>query len=558
MYHTLSKRLGQNWKAGITVALVSVPLSISLAIASGAAPMAGIITAVWAGILAAVFGGSNFNVVGPAGALSGILAAYALVHGADTLAVIALVAGILILISWALKLERFLFFVPGSTIHGFTLSVALIIALNQLNSALGLQGLVKHEQFILNVWESLKHIGTASAPAALTFGIGLGLLFLLLKLTPKIPGAIVLAPIGILLGYLATHKIIPISLATVGTTYPGLSAALVNLPHFTLSQPIIVTAVAVAFVAILETMLSAKIADGMTKTIYNERKEMFGLGLANIASGLAGGLPATGVLVRTALNVRAGANHKISSAINAIAIALISLVLFTWFAYLPMAVIAAILVFASIRMVGAEHFTRYFKYDKTGFALAMLVTAVSVYKDPTMGLLVGIGASLLVFIEKLSRGQFEMVINDTKTGATLVQGERLENTPKKDYKDNILAYSIKGQLAYINSQAHLSRFRTGLNGYEWVILRLRELYFIDTDGVDALAEIIDSVHNQNRKIAISGVNSFTVKALERVDTFRKLEAAGLVFVKTADALAYIKSGKRQQEKEAVNTVANAV
>ncbi len=536
------QRISQNWKAGVTVALVSVPLSISLAIASGATPMSGIITAVWAGLLAALFGGSHFNVVGPAGALSGILAAYALVHGADTLAIVALIAGIFILISWALKLERFLVFVPGSTIHGFTLSVAIIIALNQLNSALGLTGLTKHEQFILNVWESLKHIGHVSAPTFLTFALGLALLFILLRLLPKIPGAIVLAPIGILLGYLATHKVVPMSLATIGSTYPGLSASLFDLPHFVINQSIISTAVAVAFVAILETMLSAKIADGMTKTLYSERKEMFGLGLANIASGIAGGLPATGVLVRTALNVRAGATHKMAAGINAIAVAIISLVLFTWFAYLPMAVIAAILVFASIRMVGAEHFIRYFKYDKVGFALAMLVTATSVYKDPTMGLLVGIGASLLVFMEKLSRGQFEMVINNQAKGSTsLIQGEKLNwNGIENGSPEHALVYSIKGQLAYINSQAHLSRFRTGLNGYNWVVLRLRELYFIDSDGVDALAEIIDTVQLQNRKVAISGVNAFTVKALEQVKSFRKLEDAGLVFSKTEEALLYIK------------------
>ncbi|MBP9686984.1 MAG: SulP family inorganic anion transporter, partial [Candidatus Doudnabacteria bacterium] len=403
------QKISQNWKAGFTVALISIPLSISLAIASGAPPTTGLITAVWAGLIAAIFGGSNYNVVGPAGALTGILAAYALLYGADTLAMVALVAGVLILLSWIFKLERFLVFVPGSTIHGFTLSVAIIIALNQLNAALGLIGLEKHEQFLLNIWETLQHLGSTSLPALITFSVGLLFLFASLKLTPKIPGAITIAPIGILLGYIVTNITDSFSLATVGTTYPNLSTSLFNFPHITFNQDILVTGAAVAFVAILETMLSAKIADGMTKTTYNERKEMLGLGLANLASGAAGGLPATGVLVRTALNVRTGATHKIASGINAVLVGIFSIILFHWFSYLPMAIIAAILVFAAIRMVGAEHFVRYFKYDKVGFALAMLVTAVSIYKDPTMGLLVGIGASLLVFMEKLSRGQCELI-----------------------------------------------------------------------------------------------------------------------------------------------------
>ncbi len=535
------QRVSQNWKAGFTVSLISIPLSISLAIASGAPPTTGLITAVWAGLIAALFGGSNYNVVGPAGALSGILAAYALLHGADTLAMVAFVAGVLILISWIFRLERFLVFVPGSTIHGFTLSVAIIIALNQLNAALGLSGLEKHEQFLLNIWETLQHIGNISIPAFITFAGGLIFLFASLKLTPKIPGAITIAPIGILLGYATTHAANSFSLATVGTTYPNLSTSLFNFPHITFNQDILVTGVAVAFVAILETMLSAKIADGMTKTTYNERKEMLGLGLANLASGAAGGLPATGVLVRTALNVRTGATHKIASGINAILVGVFSLILFHWFSYLPMAIIAAILVFAAIRMVGAEHFVRYFKYDRIGFALAMLVTAVSLYKDPTMGLLVGIGASLLVFMEKLSRGQCELVVN-THTEGPLppVHTEGGKLPVASGGKRHILVYSIKGQLAYINSQAHLTRFRDGCNGYDWIVLRLRELYFIDTDGIDALAEIIDLMHQQGLQVAISGVNEFTKQALEQLPAFQKLESAGLVFPKTQDALTYIK------------------
>lgn len=542
MSHSWIQRLSQNWKAGFTVALISIPLSISLAIASGASPTAGLITAVWAGLVAAIFGGSNYNVVGPAGALSGILAAYALLHGADTLAMVAIVAGVFILISWACKLERFLVFVPGSTIHGFTLSVAVIIALNQLNTALGLTGLEKHEAFLHNIWETMQHLGDTSLPTLLTCVLGLAFLFISVKITPKIPGAITIAPLGILLGYASTHNLFSANLATIGTTYPNLSASLVSFPHLTLNQDIVITGVAVAFVAILETMLSAKIADGMTKTTYNERKEMLGLGLANLASGAAGGLPATGVLVRTALNVKTGATHKTASGLNAILVALCSLVLFHWFSYLPMAIIAAILIFAAIRMVVAEHFIRYFRYDKVGFALAMLVTAVSLYKDPTMGLLVGIGASLLVFMEKLSRGQCELIVN-THTEGPLppVHTEGSKLPVASEGKSHILVYSIKGQLAYINSQAHLTRFRDGFNGYDWVVLRLRELYFIDTDGLDALAEIIDLVHQQNRRIAISGVNAFTNQALEQLPAFQKLEAAGLVFPKTQDALTFIKA-----------------
>lgn len=541
MVHLLTKRIAQNWKSGLTVALVSIPLSISLAIASGASPMAGIITAVWAGLFASIFGGSNFNIVGPAGALSGILAAYALTNGAATLPLVAVIAGLLILVAWIFKLERFLAFVPGSTLHGFTLGVGLIIALNQLNSALGLSGLPKHEQFIVNLWESLTHLGQTSLPTLATFAISLGLIFLFLKMTPKLPGAIIVAPLGIGLGYLTANGYLSFSLATIGSTFPNLSSALIAVPTtFVINQPLITTAITVAFVGILETLLSAKIADGMTKTVYNERKEMFGLGLANIASGAAGGLPATGVLVRTALNVKTGATHKTSAAINVMFVAIISIVLFGWFKYLPMAVIAAILVFAAIRMVNAQHFIRYFKYDKTSFALAMVVAAASVAYDSTIGLVVGIVVALLIFVEKLSRGRFEMVVEHAK-GTTTIEGEQLESVQSEKAADSVLVYSIRGHLAYINSQAHLARFREGLQGYKWVVLRLRELYFIDIDGVDTLAEIIDIIQASGCQLALSGVGPFARRALQRLDSYRRLKRKGLIFATAKEAVEYIHS-----------------
>lgn len=536
----ITTRLKDNWKSGLTVALVSIPLSISLAIASGATPIMGIITAVWAGLIASFFGGSNYNIVGPAGALSGILAAYALLHGAGSLPLIAIIAGIIILISYIFRLERFLTFVPGSTIHGFTLGVGIIIALNQLNFAFGLSGLPKHEEFIKNVWESIIHIGNASLTTYLVFASFFIALFILLKLTPKIPGALTVAPIGILFGYLTTTGIINLPLETIGSKFGDIKATLFMMPELSFNTSILISAGAVAFVAILETMLAAKIADGMTKTNYNERKEMVGLGLANIGSGLAGGLPATGVLVRTAINVRTGANHKTSQGLNAIFVGLISLILFPYFKFLPMAVIAAILIFSAIRMVESEHFIRFYHHDKVGFWIALSVAFITVYKDPIFGLLFGTAISLLLLVEKLSRGQFDLKINTPEQGMIAsVSGDHLKHEEQLGADNHILVYSIKGQLSYINSQAHIARFRSGLNGYQAVILRLRELHFIDIDGVDAIDDIIDLLIEKGKKVSITGANDFTTKSLENdSENYKKLKAEGLVFNKTSDALKH--------------------
>lgn len=536
---SLATRLAQNWKSGLTVSLVSIPLSVSLAVASQTSPVVGIITAIWAGLIASLFGGSNFNIIGPTGALSGLLAAYAITNGMESLAMLAIATGVVTLLAYAFRLERFLVFVPASTIHGFTLGVALIIGLTQLNYAIGLSGLPVHERLVENIFESLNHLHLASWETFGVFVLFTAGMFAFAKLTPKIPGAIILAPIGILLGYLGSNNIIPLSLQTLGMKFSNLSGQLFQMPHFFFDYSLVVASLTVALVAILETMLSAKIADGMTRTKHHKRKEMLGLGLANIASGLMGGIPATAALARTSLNVKTGANDKLSATINSVAIAVISILLLSYFKYIPMAVIAAILVFVAARMVEMHHFARFYRYDKKSFAVALIVAFVTFYQDPIIGILLGTTISLLMFVEKLSRGQFDLTTNKTDEGIVEhVSGETLTGTFAKS--PDTLMYSIKGQLAYINSQAHVTRFEQDLSDYKNVILRLKELHFIDLDGVDALDEIIDTIHAQGKKVLLTGVNSYIASSLQgECHNYKKLERDGLVFDKISDAFRYL-------------------
>ncbi len=534
-FSTLAGRLRSNWQSGLTVSLVSIPLSVSLAVASQATPLMGVITAIWAGLIAAMFGGSNFNIVGPTGALSGLLAAYALTHGAAMLPMLAIVTGIFVLVAYVAKLERFLVFVPASAIQGFTLGVAFIIGLNQLNFAFGLSGLPTHERFIENVLESIRHIQFASLTAVTVFLVFLLGLFVFVKWLPKVPGAIVLAPVGILLGYLTQTGRVPLILATLGSKYPDMQARIFDFPQFTVHPSLISAAFGVALIAILETMISAKIADGMTHTKYNKRKEMLGLGLANIGSGLAGGIPATAALARTSLNIRSKANHSTSAGISSVAIAIISLIFLRYFVYIPLPVIAAILVFVAARMVEVHVFKRFFAYDRVSFFLALFVAAVTIYQDPIVGLILGTAVSLIIFMERLSRGQFELLVNDKQKG--LIKKIIADAThPVISEPSDTLVYSIKGQLAYINAESHIRRFEQGLSGYKYVLLRLRELYFIDLDGLDALDEIIAHIQSQGKTVMISGVNPFVQTILEGSKHFKDLSVRHLVFERTTEAL----------------------
>lgn len=530
-------KVKSNWKSGITVSLVSIPLSVSLAVASGTTPTVGIITAIAAGLTASIFGGSNFNIVGPTGALSGLIASYALINGAENLAILAIITGIIVLIAYALKLERYLIFIPSSVINGFTLGVALIIAFNQFNHAFAIYGLPKHEKFFDNTIESMKHIQQASLATFLVFSIFLVTLFALKKYLPKIPGALILSPIGIALGYFSTIGAIPLQLATLESIFGEIPFKLFETSNFQLSQGILVTSGAIALVAILETMLSAKIADGMTRTKHNERKEMLGLGLANIASGIAGGIPATAALARTSLNVKTGATDKISATISATFLIIISYIFLGYFKYIPMAVIAAILVYVAVQMIEKELFIKYYHHQKSGFWISMLVAAITFYEDPIIGILFGTALSLLLFVEKLSHGHFDIKLNKFDKGIVKsIWGDTL-----KTIKENadILLYSFEDKLVYINSRAHISRFEQNLSKFKIVILRLRSVTYIDLDGSEALDEIIDIIQKRKQKVCLTSINENISKLLEETSPgYKKLKEQGLVFNKTQDALRH--------------------
>lgn len=535
---TITSSLRHNWKSGLTVSLVAMPLSISLAVASGSTPLVGIITAIWAGLTASIFGGSNFNIVGPTGALSGLIAAYVTLHGSSSLPILTVIVGAMILVAYALRLERYLIFIPSSVINGFTLGVAFIIAFGQFNAAFGLYGLTKHENFFANVIESFKHLPQASVSTFLIFAVFLALLFIVRKVLPKIPGALVLSPFGILLGYAAsTGFISSIKLATLGSVFGNISFHFFQTPKLELSSTLFVTAAAIALVAILETMLSAKISDGMTHTKHNERKEMLGLGLANVVSGLVGGIPATAALARTSLNIKTGANHKTSAALSSIFLALISFFFLTSFRYIPMAVIAAILVYVAINMIEKEHFMRFYHYQRSGFWMSLLVAAITFYQDPIIGILFGTALSLVLFIEKLSRGHFDLKLNSFDKG--IVQSLSGDQLDELEEPADILLYSIKGKLAYINSRAHINRFESGLSKYKIIILRLRSVYFIDLDGAEALDEIIEIAHKKGQQVCITSLNPSVADLLEQVSPgYQELKKQQLVFAKSEEALKH--------------------
>ncbi len=526
--------LSANWKSGLTVALVSIPLSLSLSIASGASPIMGIITAIWAGLVAALFCGSRFNVIGPAGALSGILASFALTNGPEMLPLLAILSGVLIFIVYLLRWDRYLIFIPSSVMHGFTLGVGLTIGLGQINAALGLSGLQVHENALLNTYESLSHVSHTNMAAFVLFAVMLCFLFTCARLFPRVPGAILAAVIGIAIGYASEVHLLPFTVPTLLSKYGEFHAVLFQFPSFDLPSSYGVLAKAVftvTIVAVLETLLSAKIADGMTNTRFNQKKEMLGLSLANIASGIAGGLPATGVLARTAINVKSGATSNYSSGINAVFVLLISLLLFTVFQYLPLAAVASILVFAAIRMVEAEHFKKIFHFDKASFWLSMVVAGLTFGVDAMIGILVGASVALLSFARSLSQSRSELTLHKDRKMLARLPHHRLSE--QKEESD-VAVYRFAGELTYFNGRSHedsMKKIKAGT-----LVLSLRNLFYIDLDGLETLEEIVKEEEASGRTVLISSASEYIKPILEKTAWFRKKEEEGKVFGSTSEAL----------------------
>lgn len=527
------KRIAQNWRSGLTVALISIPLSISLAVASGARPEMGLITAIWAGLIASIFGGSQYNIVGPAGALSAALAAFSISEGMELLPTLAIVTGVFIFIAYLFKLERYLVLVPGAVMHGFSLGVGVIIGLGQLNFAFGLKNIPKHEHFLENVKETFMHIGQTQFGTFAVFLAFLLALFVLVKFVPKIPGAILLTPFGILLGYLSQSGKIGLSIETLSQKFPNTDISIFNIPEFHFSPTIITAALGIAFIAILETLVSAKIGDIVTNTKFNRRKEVLGLSLANVGSGLFGGLPATGVFVRTGLNIRSGATHKTSQGINAVSVALISVFLFKYFQYIPMAVIASILVFASIRMVEKKHLKEMWVYSRRDFWLAMVTAFTMITIDTVVGIIVGSLLALLFFVEHLSKGQFEMTVN--------VKNKILERY-YADPKDGVIpegdvcVYSMKGDMTYLNTEAHINRIEKYEDKYSTIVLRMRELTMVDLEGVHAFDELMKHLKKDRKKVLVSSVSKRVEEMLDKSEAFKTLKKENSIFPDTRLAL----------------------
>ena len=386
--------------AGITVAMVALPLAMAIAIASGAQPGAGLVTAIVAGFLISLLGGSRVQIGGPTGAFIVVVYGVIAEHGYDGLVLATLMGGLILLVAGALKAGRLIRLVPEPVINGFTIGIAVIIATSQLKDLLGLDAAVPAEFFakLGALWDAR---GAVSG-AALGAGIAAMVLIVALRRAfPKLPGLIVAVAL-----VSAVVAVADLPVDTIRSRFGDLprSLPLPAMPEVTLARlaELLPSALIIAFLAGVESLLSAMVADRMSGGHHRPNAELLAQGAANVGSALFGGLPATGAIARTATNVRAGGRTPVAGLVHAVTILVVMLVAAPLAGYMAMPALAGLLILTAWNMSEPHRWAAYLKDRRSDQVLLVLTFVLTVVADLTVAIGTGVALGLAL---RLARRQ---------------------------------------------------------------------------------------------------------------------------------------------------------
>ncbi len=549
----------ENLKPGITVGLVNLPLCISLAVASGSTPEAGILSGIIAGICSGFAGGSNYNIVGPTGALSGFLSNLVFRYGVSSLPYFAMATGVLTYFVKVYGLEKYIDLFPTAVNEGFTVGVACIIFFGQMNSALGIGKIIslddseaaqvvhkEHETLVHTIINNITHIHQMKMQAFIIFLFFFVSLYLLIKNYPTIPWMIIAALVGILIG------ICELPVDTLKTKYGDLSLNPLSFsyiketnPAFLLDPRLWVDALPIVFVAVLETLISAKIADSMTNTRFKKDKEIRGLALANVISGLFGGIPVTAALARTALNIKSGCSHKYSSVINGGLLFLLGIVFISFFKYLPMCVVAAQVCIVAVRMVNYTELGHLYHDDRKSFIILMVIGVICVVQDPIVGIILGMLIYLINFCDSLTQPWAEIILRQKQlvSQSEIVYVDQADeqhqvhasDIPKNG--DNLIVYRIIGIINFMNTPEHIDKLSALVRKQDHtIVISLRYMHYVDLDALHALKHLIERVEkieqelNKTNKIYVTGLSSTTKDMIKNEKWIAAIKEMGILLI----------------------------
>lgn len=485
----------RNLVSGVVVGLVALPLAMAFAIASGAKPEQGLYTAIVAGVLVSLFGGSRVQIAGPTGAFIVILAGITQRYGVDGLQIATLMAGVLLIIFGLLRLGAVIKFIPDPVIVGFTSGIAVIIWVGQWKDFFGLVA-PQGEHFHEKLWGLLQALPQLQW---ITTGVALLSLLILIaspRLLPKVPGPIVALVIATLM-----VKFGQLPVATIGSAFGGIPSTLpvLHFPDITLSKflELVRPAFAIALLGSIESLLSAVVADGMIGTRHNSNQELIGQGIANIAAPLFGGFAATGAIARTATNIRNGGNSPIAGIVHAATLVLIILLLAPLAENVPLCTLAAILFMVAWNMGEAHHFLRMVRRAPRNDVFILLTTfALTVLVDLVVAVNIGVILAALLFMQRMASAVAVQAHSDSDIHAELT-AEGMPPLPK-----GVLVYSIEGPFFFgavetferVLSQTHTDP--------QVLILRMGGVPFMDITGLQTLEEAVQQWQKRHVRVVL--------------------------------------------------------
>ena len=507
-----SKIFLKDLSAGIIVGIVALPLAIAFAIASGVEPERGIYTAIIAGFLISVLGGSKVQIGGPTGAFVVIVYGVIQNFGYSGLMIATILAGILLVLMGAFKLGGLVKFIPYTIITGFTAGIAVTIFTTQIGDFFGLTTGKMPGDFVgkIKVYaECFNTINWYSFGMAL---VSLVIIFLWPKINKKIPGSLIVIILATLVNLLI-NKTLGWQTDTIGSRYGAIPSSLPapTLPAFNLNQivDLFPTAISIAVLAAIESLLSAVVADGMIGSKHDSNTELIAQGIANIASPLFGGIPATGAIARTATNIKNGGRTPIAGIIHAITLLLIMLVLGRFVVYIPMAALAAVLVSVSWNMAGFPAIKGIFKGQKSDITVLLVTFVITIFIDLTVAIEVGLLFAAFFFIKKMIdvsevREQRSSIVG----GITTVNPINPDTAEESlEIPAGVLVYEIEGPLFFGTVQKFEQSVERAKIDYKVIILRMRNTIYLDAGGLRALEQLKEACDKKGVTIVLSGIHT---------------------------------------------------
>lgn len=498
--------------AGIIVAIIALPLSIALALASGVTPEKGLYTAIVAGFIISFLGGSRVQISGPTAAFATIVAGIVAKNGMEGLAVATIMAGILLIIMGLLKFGRLLKFIPYTITTGFTLGIAVTIFIGQIKDFLGLTLHTKPVETVEKLIACVESIATINVQALLIGALSLAILIIWPKINNKIPASLIAVIVAA-----AIVKIFGVEVNTIGSLYEiSAKPPTFHLPNmnFSLIKTTFPDAITIAVLAGVESLLSCVVADGMIGSKHRSNMELVAQGAGNIFSSLFGGIPATGAIARTAANVKNGGRTPIAGMVHSVTLFLILVVLMPYAALIPMPTIAAILFMVAYNMSEWREFVNLLKKSPKSDILVLVATfSLTVIFDLVVAIEAGILMAAILFVKRMADvadvqkwSDYDEDLNDDDLNDP-------DNIRKKKVPKNTLVYEINGPMFFGAADKFMD---ISLDSHiKVVILRMRSVPAMDVNALHALNNVMKSCKKKHITLILSHVQEQPMKMMQK-------------------------------------------